>query len=114
MLNVRSHKPVTETDVEGKVWVLALSVLCAYAVMTMPGMEAFAQADPTSGIVAKATSGRNNMVTIINAVIGVVLAGQLAMTIMNKADWKWMMLTGAGGAGINTVPAIQSWIASAN
>ncbi len=88
--------------------VASLLVFAALAAVVLVE-PAFAQ-DPFGSITTKANETRDHLVTIGQAVIGVVAAALFIMAAFGKVQWYWVGMAVVAGAGLTGLDAIQTWI----
>lgn len=67
-------------------------------------------ADPFGSIVTKAEDARNQLVTIGQAVTGLMAAVLLVLAMSGRVAWKWVVCVVAAGAGLTGLDAITEWI----
>lgn len=68
--------------------------------------------DPFGSITSKAEETRDEMITIGQAVVGVVAAALFIMAIFGRVAWHWVGMAVVGAAGLSAVPTIQDWLNS--
>jgi len=85
---------------------LGALVILAFVVASDP---ALAQ-DPFGSIVTKTESARDQLVTIGQAVTGLMAAVLLVLAMSGRVAWKWVICVVAAGAGLTGLDAIQEWI----
>lgn len=66
--------------------------------------------DPFGSITTKANQTRDHLVTIGQAVIGVVAAALFIMAAFGRVQWYWVGMAVVAGAGLTGIDAIQAWV----
>lgn len=66
--------------------------------------------DPFGSIVTKAEDARNQLITIGQAVTGLMAAVLLILAMSGRVAWKWVICVVGAGAGLTGLDAIQTWI----
>lgn len=88
--------------------VAAIALFSAFVVLSIAD-PSFAQ-DPFGSITTKANQTRDHLVTIGQAVIGVVAAALFIMAAFGRVQWYWVGSAVLAGAGLTGIDAIQAWI----
>lgn len=74
------------------------------------GQNAALAADPFGSIVDKTEQARDQLVTIGQAVTGLMAAVLLVLAMSGRVAWKWVVCVVAAGAGLTGLDAITEWI----
>ncbi|WP_162915200.1 TrbC/VirB2 family protein [Desertibaculum subflavum] len=87
---------------------LACAIVAALICISL--IDASLAQDPFGSITTKANQTRDHLVTIGQAVIGVVAAALFIMAAFGRVQWYWVGMAIVAGAGLTGIDAIQAWI----
>ncbi len=86
----------------------AFLIILLFGIFVVSG-DAFGQ-QPFDSIVTKTESARDQIITIGQAVTGLMAAVLLVLAMGGRVAWKWVICVVAAGAGLTGLDAIQTWI----
>jgi hypothetical protein len=87
-----------------------LACVVVVAIVSLCLIDPSLAQDPFGSITTKANQTRDHLVTIGQAVIGVVAAALFIMAAFGRVQWYWVGMAIVAGAGLTGIDAIQAWI----
>ena len=91
--------------------VLSLALVASIAAIA-PEVLAQSAGDPFASIADKGTELRDNLITIGNVAIGVIVVVLAILAVFGRVAWSWVITAFVGAVVLNLVVQVQSWLTS--
>lgn len=91
--------------------VLSLALVACVAALA-PEVLAQSAGDPFASIASKGTELRDNLITLGNVAIGVIVVVLALLAVFGRVAWSWVIMAFVGAVVLNLVVQIQSWLTS--